>query len=237
MKKLKKNKVILIIILTLTIIVLGVCLSLKINDKKEVKESDAIKFKKEYEALNNEKIENGYKYPNLDIKENNPFVYASEKEVINTLKNGTGLIYFGFPSCFSCRNAVNVLQYVNANKILYLDITDIRDNYKVVDGVLTKTKKGTKEYYEMLELLNLILKDYEVDGNKTNEKRIFVPLVVGVKDGEIVGYQDGIIELSLDRLPYDLLTNEEQNKLKLIYDEINAKVSGDACGTQEDQGC
>ena len=237
MKKLKKNKVILIIILTLTIIVLGVCLSLKLNDKKERKESDAIKFKKEYEALNNEKTENGYKYPNLDIKENNPFVYASEKEVINTLKNGTGLIYFGFPSCLSCRNAVNVLQYVNANKILYLDVTDIRDNYKVVDGVLTKTKEGTKKYYEMLELLNLILKDYEVDGNKTNEKRIFVPLVVGVKDGKIVGYQDGIIELSLDRLPYDLLTNEEQNKLKLIYDEINAKVSGDACGLEEDQGC
>ena len=116
-------------------------------------------------------------------------------------------------------------------------MTDIRDNYKVVDGVLTKTKEGTKEYYEMLELLNLILKDYEVDGNKTNEKRIFVPLVVGVKDGKIVGYQDGIIELSLDRLPYDLLTNEEQNKLKLIYDEINAKVSGDACGLEEDQGC
>lgn len=233
----KNNKMILKVII-LILLVLGVILSITLNNRNNIKENtDAIKFKETYESLNGKKTSSGNTYPKVTLNDNNPFVYKSAKEIVETLKNGTGLIYLGFPNCPWCRNSVNVLQYVNTNEILYLDVTDHRDSYEVIDGELTKTKEGTKEYYEILELLDSILTDYEVDGLNTNEKRIYVPLVVGVKDGKIVGYHADTVDLDEGQTPYDLLTDKQQNELKLIYDEINAKVSGDTCDLDPNHGC
>ncbi len=236
-----KRKKIMLIFLIAIVVLLAISLIIYLitnnNDNKNDYITDAIKIKEEYEELNEKKNDNGYIYPKVSLKKNNPFVYATAKEVINTLENGTGLIYLGFPDCPWCRNAINVLQYVNTDKILYLNMTEQRDNYELVNGSLTKTKEGTNEYYELLELLDPILTDYKIGDTKVGEKRIYVPLVIGVKDGEIVGYHADTVELPNGQTPYDLLTNEEQNKLKLIYDEINAKATGDTCGLEEDQGC
>ncbi len=233
----KKNKIKLIIILLLTILVLGIILYFGLKDKKQVKDTDAIKFKKEYEALNNKKTSSGNTYPEVKLNSDNPFVYASAKEVVDTLNNGTGLIYLGFPNCPWCRNAINVLQYVNIDKILYLNMTDQRDLYELVDGTLTQTKKGTKQYYQMLKSLDSILDEYEVDNVKTGEKRIYVPLVIGVKDGKIVGYHADTVDLPEGQTPYDKLTKEQQNTLKIIFDEIVTKVNDDACDAEHDKGC
>ncbi len=230
-----KNKLILGAILILTLVVLSIILFINLNSKKE--SNDAIKFKEAYESINGQKSSNGKTFPEVTLKENNPFVYVDSKKVVDTLKNGTGLIYLGFPKCPWCRNAVNVLQYVNAGEILYLDMTDERDTYEVIDGNLTKTKDGSKEYYEMLKLLDSILTDYEIDDIKVGEKRIYVPLVIGVKDGKIVGYHADTVNLNSGQTPYDLLTDKQQSDLKLIYDEINTKVNGDACGLEANHGC
>lgn len=232
----KKNGIILTIVLALTLAVLASSLYFTVGRKENVKE-DSVKFKEEYESLNGQKTSSGYTYPKVDLKENNPFVYATAKEVVDTLENGTRLIYLGFPNCPWCRNAINVLQYVNTDKILYLNMTEQRDSYELVNGALTKTKEGTKEYYKMLELLDSILADYEVDGVNTGEKRIYVPLVIGVRDGNIVGYHADTVKFLEGQTPYDLLTDKQQNELKLIFDEITAKVNGDACGLEEDHGC
>ncbi len=233
----KKNRIKLIIIIVLIIAVLGVILYFGLKDKKGALNKDSLKFKNEYEALNDTKASNGKVYPKVELKDNNPFVYATAKEVVSTLENGTGLIYLGFPNCPWCRNAINVLQHVNTDKILYLNMTDERDAYEVKEGVLNKIKDGTDEYYEMLKALDSILSDYEVDGIKTGEKRIYVPLVIGVKEGQIVGYHADTVELPDGQTPYDLLTKKQQSDLKLIYDEINVKVNDDTCGMDEDHGC
>ncbi len=234
-----KNKIILGAILILTLVVLAVILFINLNNKSEDNKvnSDAVKFKEEYESLNGQEASNGMIYPKVTLKENNPFVYADAKKIVETLKSGTGLIYLGFSKCPWCRNAVNVLQYVNTSEILYLDMTDERDVYEVVDGALTKTKEGSKEYYEMLEILDSILTDYEIDDLKVGEKRIYVPLVIGVKDGKIVGYHADTVDFNDGQTPYDLLTSDQQSDLKLIYDEINANVNGDACGLEAEHGC
>ncbi len=234
-----KNKIVLGVILILTLAVLATALFINLNSKKENSKinKDAIKFKEEYESVNGQKASNGKTYPKVTLKENNPFVYAKPKKIVETLKSGTGLIYLGFSKCPWCRNAVNVLQHVNANEILYLDMTNQRDTYEVIDGVLTKTKEGTKEYYEMLKLLDSILTDYEIGDIKVGEKRIYVPLVIGVKDGKIVGYHADTTDLNDGQTPYDLLTKKQQNDLKLIYDEINANVNGDACSLESEHGC
>ena len=243
--KMNKKKIVLYILIIILVIgiLVGFIYTNKKDDKtKENKVTDAIKIKEEYESLNDKQASNGNIYPKVTLKENNTFRYASAKKVLETLKSGTGLIYLGFKECPWCRNAINVLQYVNANEILYLDMTNQRDKYEEKDGKAVKTEEGTEEYKKMLTILDSILDNYEIEdenGNTINigEKRIYVPLVIGIKDGKIVGYHADTVKLDDNQSPYDLLTNKQQNDLKLIYDEINAKVSGDSCDLDVDHGC
>ena len=222
------------------LLIMILTISLTGCSEQKVEKTDAIKFKEEYEKLNNEKV-GEFTYSKIDIKEDNPFVYADAKDVVNTLKNGTGLIYMGFSSCPWCRNAVNVLQHVNMDKIMYLDIKDLRDTYEVVDGNLKKTKDGTKEYYELLDILKDILPDYEIEKDgvtyNANEKRIYVPLVIGVKEGKIVGYQLDTVTLNEGQTAFDALTEKQQSDLKLIYDEIVSKIKINVCMPEPGHGC
>lgn len=234
-----KRKITLLIILLLTLIVLGVLLFLNLNkeDEKTNINTDAVKFKEEYEILNGSEANNGYTYPKVALEDNNPFVYSSVNDAIKVLENGTGIIYFGYASCPWCRNAVNVLQHVNASEILYVDMSDQRDAYEVIDGVLTKTKDGTDGYYKLLELLDSVLEDYIVDGVSTGEKRMYVPLVVGIKEGEIVGFHEATVDLNDGQTAYNALTSSQQEELKDVYDEIASKVNTNVCDIDSDQGC
>lgn len=243
--KMNKKKIVLwsLVLILLLGVLIGFIYSNKSDENnKENEIKDAIKIKEEYESLNDKQTSNGNIYPKVTLKENNTFRYVSAKKVVKTLESGTGLIYLGFKECPWCRNAINVLQYVNANEILYLDMTDQRDKYEVKDGKLVKAEEGTEEYKKMLTILDSILDNYEIEdenGNTINigEKRIYVPLVIGVKDGKIVGYHADTVKLDDNQSPYDLLTNKQQSDLKLIYDEINSKVFGDSCDLNADHGC
>ena len=243
--KMNKKKIILFMLLIILVIgvLVGSIYTNKKDDKpKENKITDAMKIKEEYESLNGKQTSNGNVYPKVTLKEKNTFRYASAKKVVETLESGTGLIYLGFKECPWCRNAINVLQYVNANEILYLDMTVQRDKYEIIDGKAVKTEEGTEEYKKMLTILDSILDSYELEdenGNtiNTGEKRIYVPLVIGVKDGEIMGYHADTVKLEDNQSPYDLLTDKQQSDLKLIYDEINSKVFGDLCDLESDHGC
>lgn len=212
-------------------------LNLNKEDEKTNTNTDAVKFKEEYEILNGSEANNGYTYPKVALEDNNPFVYSSVDDAIKVLKNGTGIIYFGYASCPWCRNAVNVLQHVNASEILYVDMSDQRDAYEVIDGVLTKTKDGTDGYYKLLELLDSVLEDYIVDGVSTGEKRMYVPLVVGIKEGEIVGFHEATVDLNDGQTAYNALTSSQQEELKDVYDEIASKVNTNVCDIDSDQGC
>lgn len=238
-----KKRILTVILLALIIILGAVKVYLekdKVNNNDNKTITDAVKFKKEYESLNGKVASRDYKYPTVTLTDTNPFVYESSKKIIETLKSGTGIIYLGFPKCPWCRNAVNVLSYLNVDKIMYLDMTDERDTYELVDGALKKTKDGSKEYYEMLNILDDILSDYEIEDNgktySVGEKRIYIPLVIGVKDGKIVGYHADTVELNEGQTAFDLLSNEQQEKLKNIYDDIKDKVYVDTCGLS-DKGC
>lgn len=243
MNKKKLTIIIISVVIFLALIFSTVLIFVNKNKEVKVENTDALKIKEEYESLNNKKSNSGKTYPKVTLSENNKFKYKSAKEIVNILKSGTGLIYLGFPKCPWCRNAINVLNYVDVNEIMYLDMTNQRDEYSIKDGSLTKTKDGTKEYYEILEILDDILDTYEVSddaGNKlsANEKRIYVPLVIGVKDGKIVGYHKDTVTLSDNQSPYDLLTKKQQSDLKKIYDDIITKVNDDFCDIEnKDHGC
>lgn len=205
------------------------------------KENDAIKFKKEYESLNGEISSSGKKYLDVDIDKKNIIKYADIEEINNIINNGTGVIYFGYPECPWCRNAVPCLLEAagstSLDKIYYLNLHDIRDTLVVgEDGNIVTEVEAEKGYKELLESLDNILDDYIIkdkDGKEVNtgEKRIYVPTVVFVLNGEIVDYYMDTVPTQTD--PYVPLTEEEKNELINIYKERIKKVLDDTCTLEE----
>lgn len=202
------------------------------------KETDAEKFKKEYEHFNDKTIENTkYEYPNVEISKDNVVKYASYDEVLQVLNDGTGVIYLGYPACPWCRNAVPVLLEaageVGIEDIYYINMKEERDEIKVKeDGSLETVKEGTDGYKKLLDRLDAILDEYtleDIHGNtiSTGEKRIYVPLVVFVREGEIVGYH--VDTVSSQTNPFEKLNDEQTNELMDIYMNYMHKVLNDVC--------
>ena len=136
-----------------------------------------------------------------DFTVNNVFVYRSLDEINKILENGTGVVYLGFPECPWCRGYIPYLNEVAINehldKIYYFNILNDRKN-------------NTSSYKKTIELLNDYLK-YDNEGNK----RIYVPAVIAVNNGKIVGFDD---ESSLDtkgyETPEEYWKNEDLDGLK-----------------------
>lgn len=201
------------------------------------KKTDAIKFKEEYESLNGEKGYGDNINPEVKISKKNVVKYVDADKVIDILDNGTGIIYFGYPSCPWCRNAVPVLleaaEELNVKDIYYMNLKDERDTIEVMeDGTLKTTKEGSEDYKKLLERLDSILDEYvlgDLNGNevKTGEKRIFVPLVVFVRDGKIVGFHADTVSSQTN--PYVALNEDQKNELLDIYIDLIHKVLNDVC--------
>ena len=164
------------------------------NDKPEI--TDASKFADEY----------------TEISEDNVFVYASVDEIIDTLENGNGVVYLGFPECQWCQRYVVYLNDVakknNVDKILYYNIREDRND-------------NSENYLKIVDLLKDYLQDDE-DGNP----RIYVPAIIFMNDGKIVGFDD---ETSLDTKGCsnadEYWTEDEINDLKERLNEYIEKAN------------
>lgn len=162
--------------------------------------TDAEKFKEEYSQ----------------VGEYNVFVYKNEEEIIKILKHGTGVIYLGFPECPWCQAYVPYLNEVadieGLEKISYYNIYDDR-------------KENTEFYQEVVDIIKDYLQ-YDDDGNK----RIYVPAVVAVKDGEIIGFDD---ETSYDTLGYDdpaeYWTEDRVKHLKSNLTKMISEIVDNSC--------
>lgn len=196
----KKKNIIIIVASLLVLVILGMVLVFINTDIFKKKETDSEKFSKEYTGV--------------DI--GNVFVYREIDEIINVLEHGTGIVYLGFPECKWCQKYVTYLNDIaketNMEKIYYYDILEDRTN-------------NTKEYLKIVELLENYLQ-YDEEGNK----RIYVPTVVAVKKGEIVGFDD---ETAWDTKGYsepeEYWTVEEVNDLKDRLKEMMDIVNGNVC--------
>lgn len=195
-----------------------------VNNPQENK--DALKFKNDYESLNGEK--NGDNViRTISIPEDNPFIYKTEDELAEMIKNKeTFIVYFGFAKCPWCRSVLpTLIESVKNNKIdkiYYVDVLEIRDTYELnTQNKAVKTKEGTKGYYDLLELLGPVLDDYSPltykKGKKTievkvNEKRIYAPNIVVVKNGNPIALESGISDLQKDA--YQELSDEIKCEMK-----------------------
>ncbi len=230
MKLSKKGKRILLLasFLLFSIILIITITSLITNN------TDGAKFKRSYESYNNKKADDTHKYQKLKIKKKNKVKNVTIEEAIDILENKTGLIYFGFPNCPYCRGILptllNTVEKSNLTELYYLDMTNLRDEYKVEDGRAIQSKSAEASYFELLSLLNNYLEDYIVtDENgieyEAGEKRLYVPLVVGVQEGFIMEAHNGSVELDENQSPFDPLTNSQIGELEVVFQNIIDKIS------------
>ena len=239
----KDQKILVIIILVLVLIAgaFGVY-AYKHKDEKSCKteETDAIKFKREYEEFNDKNYDNGKPYFNVSLSNKNLFKYISEEKAVKFLSEGTGVIYFGFPQCPWCRTLVPYLEEAGEkyglDQIYYLNIREIRDSYKVENKKAVIDQEGTASYYELLKALDEYLEDYNIADEKgkkydTGVKRLYAPTTVAVKDGKIVGFNEGTVDSQEKFIP---LTDEEANELKEKLSNMFAQISNFVC---TDTGC
>ncbi len=208
----KKNS--LLIIALVVIVILGVFCFYPKNSKKadtnnDNKLTDSEKFAKEY----NLKDEDGKALDNV-------FVYRTPEQIINILEKGTGIVYLGFPECPWCTAYVPYLNEIakekEVEKIYYLNILEERKN-------------NTDAYKKITEILSDYLQNDE-EGNK----RLYVPAVIAIKDGKIVGFDD---ETAWDtkgyEKPADYWANEDlevlKNKLKCMMQDCKKDICTSTC--------
>ena len=202
----------------------------------DYKNSDAYKFKVEYESLNGVKNDYGKTYRTINISKKNRMIYSTAKEIVEKTENKeTFIVYFGFNKCPWCRSMVENLvdlSIENEMDVYYVDVLEIRDTIEYVDGEVKTTKEGDKYYMKLIELYADVLDDYTIklpEGEnqsmdfKIDEKRIYAPNVVAVVNGEAKEMVEGVSEELED--PYSEIT-EEMNKasikqLKCIFKCIN----------------
>lgn len=193
-------KKVLILFICLILVGCGVKENKKIELKTdETKTENTIgiqKFKEEYEALNESSVK-------VEIDTNTKLDYLEVYEVIDLLKNKTGIIYFGFPTCPWCRNIIPILFNVaidNDETIYYFNPQELRQT--------TDSK-----FDEIMSIL-----DEYLETNSDGKKVLYVPDVYFVKEGKIVGHFLGSVPSQIN--PYEALNETQKQELYNIYSEL-----------------
>lgn len=230
-----KKYICLFVIMIISIMIVG-CLG-----EEASRADNSNKFKEEYESLNDKKSSNNKTYLKLEIPKDNPIKYSNADEIVNVIEKGSGVIYFGYPECPWCRSAVPSLlsaaKEAGIETIYYMNLKEERDKKTVDDnGTITTEKEASDDYKKLLKALDKYIDDYiieDIKGNKinTNTKRIYVPVVVFVKDGQIIGIHADTVESQTD--PYQGLNKEQTEELTLIYLKFMNKIEGNFC----DENC
>lgn len=239
------KKIIWSIILIILTISIGTLLIILFSKDKE---SDAIKFKNEYESLNDIVSEkSGKKTRSIKISDNNPMIYKTADEIVEMIDSKeTFVIYFGFPDCPWCRSVlptlIDVATSLNIEKIYYVDVKDIRDVKEIDENEKIKTtKEGSEGYYKLLKKLDSVLSEYILrtsDGKTidTKEKRIMAPNVIVIKDGKPKSLTTGVSKKQTDAYMEltDEMKEEMYNNFKTTLKEI---FSSDGGTCELDQNC
>ncbi|MGI6509938.1 MAG: hypothetical protein ACOX1L_05080 [Erysipelotrichaceae bacterium] len=200
-----------------TVLLLFFILLSLIGCKTDDIKTDNIRFKEEYESINGQLNESGKTITTIEIDENNSIKYIEQQEVIDSLINGTHVVYFGWPECSWCRRALPVLidtvnQYPGM-RIYYFSIRQAREDYE--NGVDSQLAALYKEVSKVLLMSEIDFSEIsEVDDNGV--LKIVASMLIFVKDGEVIGAHRRTVESHFDS--YEELTKAQIAELKDIYD-------------------
>lgn len=195
-----KKKRIMILVSVIILFMIGVVSLVLFLKKNKKTVSDMEKFSAEYH----------------EVAKNNVFVYRNIDEIINILEKGTGIVYLGFPECKWCQRYTKYLNEVamdmGISKIYYYNIREDR-------------KLNTENYQKIVSILENYLQNDE-EGNK----RIYVPSVIALKKGKIVGFDD---ETAWDtkgfETPDEYWNTDEVNDLKEKLEKMIADTGSNIC--------
>ena len=190
-----------VIILIVCAIVLSLLLPFTVKMIVSSLASDGMRFSDEYSLV---EVDNVYKY-------------KTAEETTDILEHGTGVVFLGFPSCPWCQTyakfLIDVAKETGVEEIAYYNIHDDRES-------------DTDVYKKFVSILGDSLQ-YDNNG----KHRIYVPEVVFVVDGEIIGNDH---ETSKDTLgledPEAYWTDERVEALKTKLAELFKKIA-------EKKGC
>ncbi|MCI5773404.1 MAG: hypothetical protein MR210_02475 [Erysipelotrichaceae bacterium] len=215
------------------------------KQKKSAILTDAKKFKADYESINDLKREkDGKIIRHISIPEENPMIYSNCEEIVSKIDaKDSFAVYFGFNECPWCRSCVETMiataKELNLEKIYYVDVKEVRDILALnSNNELIIQKNGGSGYAELLSKLDSVLADYtlkDAEGNEvsTNEKRIYAPNVVIVKDGEPLIMIEGTSKLQKDA--NEELSVEMINDMKEIFTAAFGLLNNkESCGVR---GC
>ncbi len=197
----KKSKIVVLIIIGIFVLAGAIYYSSRPAFKIVLPQKKSIKsaerFQKEYAG----------------VREDNGFVYKTPEEIIDILENGTGLVYLGFPECPWCQKYAELLDNMalenNFDEIYYLNIKEMR-------------AENTEDYQKIVALLG-----DDLDKDEEGNPRIFVPELIAVAEGEIVGRDNtSALNTSEDGTPSEWWTEEKvaewEAKIKIFIEKIEA---------------
>lgn len=157
-------------------------------------------------------------YIDMDGDEGLETAYNAEEtqKVIDFLKSGTGIVYFYFNECDWCKKTMPIFKQAleesdYKGEVLYFNPYYIRKN-------------NTEEYKQIVDILKEILKEDE-----NGEKKLYVPEVVFVKEGKIIGHQTNNVETYTNNK--EEMTEEEIWELNLIYTSFMDRLVDYECST------
>lgn len=157
-------------------------------------------------------------YTSVDV--DNVYKYVTANEAIELFKENQAIVLFGFKDCKWCQSYAPILDKVakenGVETIYYCDIKKDRTN-------------KTEEYNKLVDVLKNHL--YEDDNG---QKRIYVPDVYFIKDGNIVGHNNdtSLIEGAATEEYY---SDSEKEKLENKLTELMKKVY-ESCADDK-RGC
>ncbi len=137
-------------------IILIILLLIGITGCGQEKETDALKFKNEYESYNGKVNERNQKeYRSISIEEDNPIAYATAEDIsLKMDRKESFYVYFGFSTCPWCRSMIeNMLKAAKEHEvgtIYYVDVLEIRDTKTVnAEGEIELTREGDPFYMKL----------------------------------------------------------------------------------------
>ena len=165
----KKKIIITVSILIIISIMTLLLLFIKNDEPKKILTDDEIKFKEEYEKYNNVSY-NEETLKEININSDNNVIYVNDNNILELLKNGDNVIYFGSAENNDCRSIIStlikLLKKNSINKLYYYNINELS---------LKKDEKSINLYNN----INSIIKDeLKIKSN---------PTIVFVKEGNIIG--------------------------------------------------
>lgn len=228
----KKNIIIIVSLIVIIGVLIGVLFFITTDDSNNLYTKDEINFKDEYEKLNGYAVSEDYILKSIDIETDNNVKYVSDNEIIDLMKNGTNIIYFGWADCNWCRTLIPVLLEVlkenNIDTLYYYDFKSLRNSYE------NKDEEKSKIYEEIINIIgDDISTTFDENSARSGEKKILAPTVVFIKNNNYVGLHFKTVD-SQEKSTDDLNKGQIQelkNKLQEKIDLINNNV----CTT--DDGC